>query len=65
MGDSKIKVNDNGSLLVDKNIKLIDGEGNEIKTNGNYYLCRCGLSKNKPFCDGSHKGKFQDKVRAK
>ncbi|MBI4863722.1 MAG: CDGSH iron-sulfur domain-containing protein [Candidatus Riflebacteria bacterium] len=23
---------------------------------GTYYWCTCGLSKNQPFCDGSHKG---------
>lgn len=22
---------------------------------GDYYWCACGLSKNQPFCDGSHK----------
>ena len=26
-------------------------EGNELPL----YICGCGLSKNKPFCDGSHK----------
>ncbi|BCD68803.1 CDGSH iron-sulfur domain-containing protein [Nitratiruptor sp. YY09-18] len=20
-----------------------------------YFICQCGLSKNKPFCDGNHK----------
>jgi CDGSH-type Zn-finger protein len=23
---------------------------------GDYYWCSCGLSKNQPFCDSSHKG---------
>jgi len=29
------------------------GDKEEVKQNA-IYLCRCGLSKNKPFCDGSH-----------
>ena len=28
--------------------------GVELKKGEEYYFCRCGLSKNQPFCDGSH-----------
>ncbi len=28
----------------------------QVKKGQTYYWCRCGRSKNQPFCDGSHKG---------
>jgi len=35
----------------DKNAPYEVPEGTELPL----YICACGLSKNKPFCDGSHK----------
>ncbi|WP_409301519.1 CDGSH iron-sulfur domain-containing protein [Peribacillus sp. SCS-155] len=63
MSKVQIKVNDNGSLRVSGEIELLDGEGNVIETKPVFSLCRCGMSQNKPFCDGSHKGNFQSQVR--
>jgi len=40
-------------------------EGERLSVPANYALCRCGHSKTKPFCDGSHaKAKFDGKETA-
>jgi CDGSH-type Zn-finger protein len=59
MSDVKITIRDNGPLLIEGSFKLVDADGNEFALDPNkpaYALCRCGESKNKPFCDGAHKG---------
>jgi len=52
-----IKVRQNGSLLVEgEDVKLIDWNGAEYYVPKKpFALCRCGGSKQKPFCDSSHK----------
>lgn len=53
-----IRCRENGPLLIQIPIKIIDHLGNEFAIplgKENIALCRCGQSKNKPFCDGSHR----------
>lgn len=49
-----IEVMSNGPYNVTGSPELIVSEMGHRSTNNNYALCRCGGSKNKPFCDGSH-----------
>ncbi len=52
-GDVEIRVEKNGPYHV-RNVAL-DAEFNGVgASRAKYVLCRCGLSKNKPFCDGTH-----------
>lgn len=52
-GEVGIRVQKNGPYYV-TNVAL-DAEFNgTLASRAKYALCRCGLSKNKPFCDGSH-----------
>lgn len=60
-----ITVRDKGPYIVRGEVELLDAEGNPFETKKQFALCRCGLSENKPFCDGSHKGNFEDRSRAK
>lgn len=57
MSEVIIKARENGPLLVTGPVKVIDHQGNVFDTTGkeNIALCRCGQSKIKPFCDGSHR----------
>lgn len=66
MSEHKIKIIKNGPYMVSGNVpieeKLIVSQGNNYHyMNGRefpqteiYALCRCGHSKNMPFCDGLH-----------
>jgi CDGSH-type Zn-finger protein len=66
MAGTKITVNSNGSLKMEGDFEIVDKNGNVYGLNGREILsvCRCGQSKNKPFCDGSHKGYFDHEAIA-
>ena len=53
--EPSIGVAKNGPFLVKGTVRLTDAAGLEIEAStGVVALCRCGASKKKPFCDGSH-----------
>ena len=55
MADVTITPTENGPYKVSGPVELLDPEGNAIPTQGSaIFLCRCGGSSNKPFCDGTH-----------
>jgi CDGSH-type Zn-finger protein/uncharacterized Fe-S cluster protein YjdI len=45
----------NGPLRLDGNLEIVSGTGHTVDRVMRVFLCRCGHSQNKPFCDGSHK----------
>jgi len=45
-----------GPLLVRGPFRMLDQDGKPIESaRGTVALCRCGKSRLRPFCDGSHK----------
>ena len=54
---AKTTVITNGPLKIEGELSLVDVEGKEFGLGGRtaIFLCRCGKSENKPFCDGNHK----------
>tara|TARA_R110002096_G_scaffold401386_6_gene598306 strand:- start:48165 stop:48914 length:750 start_codon:yes stop_codon:yes gene_type:complete len=54
-GPLVIKRAANGPLLVSGNLRIVAASGRVAWSGTKAALCRCGHSKNKPFCDGAHK----------
>lgn len=55
MSDIRIKTIKDGPYEVKGAIQLVDATGGQFTlTESPIYLCRCGQSQNKPFCDGTH-----------
>ncbi len=54
-GTLKVGRAPNGPLLLTGNFPIVAASGREAWTGTKAALCRCGHSKNKPFCDGAHK----------
>ncbi len=52
--DPKIFVSKDGPYHVEGGVGLLHEQRNEGASTEHYALCRCGHSKNKPFCDGTH-----------
>jgi CDGSH-type Zn-finger protein len=58
MAEVSIRLRENGPLVVEGAFQLVDHQGNvfsAVSEKPAVALCRCGHSKNKPFCDGTHR----------
>ena len=53
-GATKVEVLANGPLLVHGTLEVANADGAVEKKKRTTAFCRCGVSNNKPYCDGSH-----------
>jgi CDGSH-type Zn-finger protein len=54
-GPLKVTPTPNGPLIVEGPLEICSGTGRTVKRGKKAFLCRCGQSANKPFCDGTHR----------
>ena len=53
-GPLRIEATQNGPAVLRGNLRLMDASGDVVAQMTRCILCRCGHSKEKPFCDGTH-----------
>lgn len=54
MSKPKITAFENGPFLIQNIEKLVNWKGEELACTSETYLCRCGGSADKPYCDKTH-----------
>lgn len=54
-GRPEVNILKNGPIRIKGRIRFRDSSGNITEGEQELYLCRCGGSASKPFCDGTHK----------
>ena len=56
MTDAKITPTDDGPYLIEGAVSVVDADGTayDLAEHATIFLCRCGGSRIKPFCDGTH-----------
>ena len=66
MAGTRLTIKNNGSIKVEGDFEIVDQNGNlyDIQGSQAVAICRCGLSKNMPFCDGAHKGRFEHEAKS-
>lgn len=57
---ASVQIAADGPLYLHGDIVVQEADGTPIVTDTRVALCRCGMSKNKPFCDGTHSQSFHD-----
>jgi len=50
-----VEVRPNGPLFVRGAVRVIDASGRVLTEEPRLALCRCGASRNRPFCDNTHR----------
>lgn len=51
----KVELMQNGPLLMKGDVEIKFADGQKVVKEKMVAFCRCGASKNKPYCDGNHK----------
>jgi CDGSH-type Zn-finger protein/uncharacterized Fe-S cluster protein YjdI len=61
-GQTVITATRDGSLHFEGHVEVLSPTGETLGDTDDVWLCRCGQSGSKPFCDGSHRGQFETRL---